>query len=563
MQGFLSALGTVAGHPLALVAYVVLVGAWAFVIFRQGRLRTLGDMIKDIPEEQRAALIEQELSVRPRAGLSAPQWLENQKRNQLLVAFIATLIVLLLIISLAIIQSIRPDENESANLTLTASPLKVTGRGIVNTILSATVENSGTNIAEDVTIQLEMAEGIRITDLFHDTTISLGSLPGQISFTVTWDVEIDTFIVDEINIRTSARNSDVKIATIQVEGPDVQPFEDITLSYDITNFESIPDGYLAVTSPSRKEIVIIDSNGIEINALSLPNYYSAEDTFIYDPQRELFWFTSSSSSRVSAISLNDEKEIEIPQFPLLKDENEVPYSRTPLSLAIAPGFVACTSTEGEQCLWILDWPAEDSISSPIWRVIPYSSELTWSDFLPVWSSSNERLVLFDFNTIPASLSFYNPDTEKEAFTTLEGHDFENIAGMTAVKPLNNQSRLLIDEYGEHLSLIEYDGLRFQRTALTDEQEDWSDGLEKWTKLALEEAQGIVAVAVNVSTDGNDNVTSHIFTLTLDEFGPAELRGVWQNCEILDITISGKDILILCKKKNTENKIETMLRRISI
>ncbi|MEM7622623.1 MAG: hypothetical protein AAF235_05410, partial [Planctomycetota bacterium] len=119
MQALLDAIPSAASHPLALVAYVTVVGAWVFVIVRHGRLRTLTKMLDKLPEHERAALVQRELSVQPRAGLSAADWLAQRKRDQLLVGFVVSCIAVVLLASLIVFRSVAPTQADGADAGVT------------------------------------------------------------------------------------------------------------------------------------------------------------------------------------------------------------------------------------------------------------------------------------------------------------------------------------------------------------------------------------------------------------------------------------------------------------
>jgi hypothetical protein len=99
---FLNHLKDVASSPLAFVAYLGLVGAWAYVLVARHRLNIIAKTITALPAESRAEILLREYNTTPRAGLSAEQWIRAQRERLLFLSFIASLIVALAIASMAL-----------------------------------------------------------------------------------------------------------------------------------------------------------------------------------------------------------------------------------------------------------------------------------------------------------------------------------------------------------------------------------------------------------------------------------------------------------------------------
>jgi hypothetical protein len=99
---FLAHLKDVASSPLALVAYVVLVGAWTYVVSARQRLGHVRKLINSLPEADRAGIIAKEYNTTPRAGLSAAQWLRSRQHVLLFIGFLSTLFAVTLIAILAV-----------------------------------------------------------------------------------------------------------------------------------------------------------------------------------------------------------------------------------------------------------------------------------------------------------------------------------------------------------------------------------------------------------------------------------------------------------------------------
>lgn len=104
-ENFLTELKTVAGSPLAFVAYLAVLAAWVFAVHHGSKLARLGTFLKEIPEADRSSLIARELSITPRAGLTAEQWLAYQTRKHLLIAFLATVVALVAIAVVALTKA--------------------------------------------------------------------------------------------------------------------------------------------------------------------------------------------------------------------------------------------------------------------------------------------------------------------------------------------------------------------------------------------------------------------------------------------------------------------------
>ncbi|MFN0131633.1 MAG: hypothetical protein ACKVW3_03735 [Phycisphaerales bacterium] len=111
INSFLAALKDVATSPLALVGYVLLVAAWAWVTVKTHRLRVVAKAIKLSPE-QGLELLKNEYRTEPRAGVTPEQWLKSRRQAYMLVGFLATVVAAVLVVALVIF---RPSRTGSAS----------------------------------------------------------------------------------------------------------------------------------------------------------------------------------------------------------------------------------------------------------------------------------------------------------------------------------------------------------------------------------------------------------------------------------------------------------------
>jgi len=110
---FFSSLKTAATSPLALIAYLCLVAAWAYIANKGLRLKAISKMIMAVPEQDRAALIAKEYNTTPRKGLSAEQWIQSRKHLLSFLAFIA-LVVAAAVVAVTAMLTLRRDDNLSS-----------------------------------------------------------------------------------------------------------------------------------------------------------------------------------------------------------------------------------------------------------------------------------------------------------------------------------------------------------------------------------------------------------------------------------------------------------------
>lgn len=90
----LEALPSVATSPYALIGYLVTVGAWSLAMHRSVRLKVLMARLKDIPQNDRAKVVQLELGEVLPQNISAEQWLRARNHRHFAIAGIALLITL-------------------------------------------------------------------------------------------------------------------------------------------------------------------------------------------------------------------------------------------------------------------------------------------------------------------------------------------------------------------------------------------------------------------------------------------------------------------------------------
>lgn len=106
MEALISALPQAAVSPFAFVAYVILVIGFIYSTVTQQRLKRITNVIKDLPEDQRAALLTREYPEYPSRGISSEQYIRLKKHRSILIIILAIIMVILILstISLVIYQ---------------------------------------------------------------------------------------------------------------------------------------------------------------------------------------------------------------------------------------------------------------------------------------------------------------------------------------------------------------------------------------------------------------------------------------------------------------------------
>ncbi len=100
----LKALPGIAGSPLAVVAYIVVIGSWVVSYLRTARFKILMDRIRALPEADRKAVVQLEMNTVLPASISAEQWLRSRRQLYIVVAYVLTLLAALLLLTLAFLN---------------------------------------------------------------------------------------------------------------------------------------------------------------------------------------------------------------------------------------------------------------------------------------------------------------------------------------------------------------------------------------------------------------------------------------------------------------------------
>jgi hypothetical protein len=101
---FLQALPSVAGSPLALIAYLATVVAWTLVAMRVNRFKVLMENIKDLPEPDRLKAIEIEIGRAVPKGMTAKQFLQSRMQFFIFLGFLALCATAAFVSSMALIR---------------------------------------------------------------------------------------------------------------------------------------------------------------------------------------------------------------------------------------------------------------------------------------------------------------------------------------------------------------------------------------------------------------------------------------------------------------------------
>lgn len=118
LEVLLRGLVETAKSPLAFVAYCIVVIGWALIVWKESRFKTIAKSLELLPENQRLEAMRLEYGLEPKDGLSPESFLQLTKRRYIFTAFGLTIVVALLIITLAIYRSIQIDKANVAQQTM-------------------------------------------------------------------------------------------------------------------------------------------------------------------------------------------------------------------------------------------------------------------------------------------------------------------------------------------------------------------------------------------------------------------------------------------------------------
>jgi hypothetical protein len=109
IRDFLVNLKDVGSSPYAFAAYIAVVAAWVYTSIARHRLGKIGQLLKDLPREDRTRVILKEYSTLPRSGLSAEQWIKSRQHLLLFLAFLSLMLCLTIIVVIALGSPSRPN----------------------------------------------------------------------------------------------------------------------------------------------------------------------------------------------------------------------------------------------------------------------------------------------------------------------------------------------------------------------------------------------------------------------------------------------------------------------
>jgi len=92
----LAALPEISSSPLAMVGLIVLAVAATFLFWKQASFRSLAKTLESLPERDRLERIRIDYGARPKAGVSAQNWLRSRRQEFLFWGYLSTLFVALL-----------------------------------------------------------------------------------------------------------------------------------------------------------------------------------------------------------------------------------------------------------------------------------------------------------------------------------------------------------------------------------------------------------------------------------------------------------------------------------
>ena len=110
VKPFLDALSATAFSPLSALCFIVVLVAWALIAREKIRARTVQALLMGLPEKDRITVIDREYRTTPRSGLTAEQWLRARTHVFYLVAFLSTLVVVVLLSVATIIRTKDSDK---------------------------------------------------------------------------------------------------------------------------------------------------------------------------------------------------------------------------------------------------------------------------------------------------------------------------------------------------------------------------------------------------------------------------------------------------------------------
>jgi len=193
--GFFEGLKTAATSSYAFVAYVCLIVAWVYVAVAQHRLK----IISQLPPEHRPKALEHEYKVLPRAGLSAEQWIRSRKHTLLFLAFVALLVVTLVLATVALTQhkeAMKAPKSVNWQMSLELTGLDFAKRsGLkMDVVGTHSCESSNAATSQPVTLPrdavLDVTGGVHL--LIDNLFRTHQNLIYPIGLSTTWDHSVHT-----------------------------------------------------------------------------------------------------------------------------------------------------------------------------------------------------------------------------------------------------------------------------------------------------------------------------------------------------------------------------------
>lgn len=123
MEQLLRHIGVVSNSVYSFIAYILVIFAWVYVATKEKKLKIIAGVIKELPEEDRKAVLLRNFDTIPKKGINAEQWIKSQKNKYFFLGLIATLIAVFLIV---VIYLSKNDNRISANLSLVGLTITTT-----------------------------------------------------------------------------------------------------------------------------------------------------------------------------------------------------------------------------------------------------------------------------------------------------------------------------------------------------------------------------------------------------------------------------------------------------
>lgn len=111
-------LSEAAKSPLSYVAYMFIVIAWAAITWKESRIKNITKTLSLLPEDKRLEALKLEYKLIPKSGLSSNEFLKHERKKYYFLAFGASVIAMLIIVTLGIYRSIELGKQKVAGETM-------------------------------------------------------------------------------------------------------------------------------------------------------------------------------------------------------------------------------------------------------------------------------------------------------------------------------------------------------------------------------------------------------------------------------------------------------------